>query len=87
MSQDLVLHDWVVAAIAMAAGARGRVAAACVLMRWLGGHASGTAWSRDDTPRRLSCFARTAAVGRRHPGARPRRRRPRRSRTRDRGAR
>ncbi|MFE1810043.1 mechanosensitive ion channel family protein [Streptomyces sp. NPDC059533] len=47
MSRDLVLHDWVVAAIAMAAG----VAAGLllrVLMRWLGGHASRTAWSGDD---------------------------------------
>ncbi|MFB6619577.1 mechanosensitive ion channel family protein [Streptomyces sp. NPDC056367] len=47
MSRDLVLHDWVVAAIAMAAG----VAAGLLLralMRWLGRHASRTAWSGDD---------------------------------------
>ncbi|MFD7260492.1 mechanosensitive ion channel family protein [Streptomyces sp. NPDC059874] len=47
MSRDLVLHDWVVAAIAMAAG----VAAGLLLralMRWLGKHASRTAWSGDD---------------------------------------
>lgn len=47
MSRDLVLHDWVVAAIALAAG----VVAGLLLralLRWLGKHASRTAWTGDD---------------------------------------
>ncbi|MEV7415673.1 mechanosensitive ion channel family protein [Streptomyces sp. NPDC089919] len=47
MTRDLVLHDWVVAGIALASGC----AAALVLrtlMKWLGKHASRTKWSGDD---------------------------------------
>lgn len=47
MNGDLVLHDWLVAGIALAAGA---VAGLLVraLMRWLGKHALRTRWSGDD---------------------------------------
>ncbi|MEU8779142.1 mechanosensitive ion channel family protein [Streptomyces sp. NPDC048606] len=47
MTRDLVLHDWIVAAIALASGC---VAALLlrVLMKWLGKHASRTRWSGDD---------------------------------------
>ncbi|MEU9143309.1 mechanosensitive ion channel family protein [Streptomyces sp. NPDC048349] len=47
MSRDLVVHDWIVAAIAMAAG----VAAGLLLralLKWLGVHARRTAWRGDD---------------------------------------
>lgn len=47
MTRGLVLHDWVVAAIAVAAGL---VAAVLLraLLRWLGKHALRTRWSGDD---------------------------------------
>ncbi|WP_328764791.1 MULTISPECIES: mechanosensitive ion channel family protein [unclassified Streptomyces] len=47
MNRELVLHDWLVAGIALAAGA---VAALLLrtLMRWLGRHAERTRWSGDD---------------------------------------
>ncbi|MFD7016253.1 MULTISPECIES: mechanosensitive ion channel family protein [unclassified Streptomyces] len=47
MSRGLVLHDWVVAGIAVAAG----IAAGLllrVLLRWLGKHARRTRWTGDD---------------------------------------
>ncbi|MFG3280967.1 mechanosensitive ion channel family protein [Streptomyces sp. NPDC048111] len=47
MTRSLVLHDWVVAAIAMAAG----LAAALLLrvvLKWLGKHALRTRWTGDD---------------------------------------
>ncbi|MEV6955895.1 mechanosensitive ion channel family protein [Streptomyces sp. NPDC051183] len=47
MNRDLVLHDWVVASIAVAAG----VVAGLLLralLKWLGKHASRTRWSGDD---------------------------------------
>ncbi|MFJ4776053.1 mechanosensitive ion channel family protein [Streptomyces sp. NPDC088762] len=47
MNRDLVLHDWVVAAIALAAGLAAGLLLRAVL-RWLGKHASRTAWSGDD---------------------------------------
>lgn len=47
MTRDLVLHDWVVAAIALAAGLVAGLVLRAVL-RWLGHHASRTAWSGDD---------------------------------------
>ncbi|UUU43522.1 mechanosensitive ion channel family protein [Streptomyces sp. NBC_00162] len=47
MSRDLVLHDWVVAAIAMAAGIAAGLLLRAVL-KWLGKHASRTAWTGDD---------------------------------------
>ncbi|MFB7462073.1 mechanosensitive ion channel family protein [Streptomyces sp. NPDC056224] len=47
MSRDLVLHDWLVAAIAMAAGLAAGLLLRAVL-RWLGKHASRTAWTGDD---------------------------------------
>ncbi|MDJ0385064.1 mechanosensitive ion channel family protein [Streptomyces sp. G-G2] len=47
MTRDLVLHDWIVAAIALAAGAlAGLVLRA--LVRWLARHALRTRWSGDD---------------------------------------
>lgn len=47
MTRDLVLHDWVVAGIALASGCvAGLVLRA--LMKWLGKHASRTKWSGDD---------------------------------------
>ncbi|MFD9797129.1 mechanosensitive ion channel family protein [Streptomyces sp. NPDC059070] len=47
MTRELVLHDWVVAAISMAAGL---VAAVLLraLLRWLGRHALRTKWRGDD---------------------------------------
>ncbi|UQX04400.1 mechanosensitive ion channel family protein [Streptomyces sp. RerS4] len=47
MTRDPLLHDWIVAAIALAAGG---VAALLlrVLLKWLGKHASRTRWSGDD---------------------------------------
>ncbi|MCX5192536.1 mechanosensitive ion channel family protein [Streptomyces sp. NBC_00249] len=47
MTRELVLHDWIVAAIALASGC---VAGLLLrgLMRWLGKHASRTRWSGDD---------------------------------------
>lgn len=47
MSRDLVLHDWVVAAIAIAAGVAAGLLLRAVL-KWLGKHASRTAWTGDD---------------------------------------
>ncbi|MFG2978641.1 mechanosensitive ion channel family protein [Streptomyces sp. NPDC048331] len=47
MTRDLVLHDWLVAGIALAAGA----AAGLLLrglLRWLGRHAARTRWQGDD---------------------------------------
>ncbi|MFF0550208.1 mechanosensitive ion channel family protein [Streptomyces sp. NPDC004311] len=47
MTRDLVLHDWLVAGIALAAGAvAGLVLRA--LLRWLGRHAERTRWRGDD---------------------------------------
>ncbi|MFI8262532.1 mechanosensitive ion channel family protein [Streptomyces sp. NPDC085665] len=47
MNRELLLHDWLVAGIAVAAGAlAGLVLRA--LMRWLGRHAERTRWSGDD---------------------------------------
>ncbi|MFD9333351.1 mechanosensitive ion channel family protein [Streptomyces sp. NPDC060028] len=47
MNRDLVLHDWVTASIAVAAGAVvGLLLRA--LLQWLGKHASRTRWSGDD---------------------------------------
>ncbi|MEV7179890.1 mechanosensitive ion channel family protein [Kitasatospora sp. NPDC093679] len=47
MTRDLVLHDWVVAGIALASGCvAGLVLRA--LMKWLGKHAGRTKWSGDD---------------------------------------
>ncbi|MFD9406564.1 mechanosensitive ion channel family protein [Streptomyces sp. NPDC059989] len=47
MIRDLVLHDWVVAAIALTAGLAAGLLLRAVL-RWLGRHASRTAWTGDD---------------------------------------
>ncbi|WP_411104539.1 mechanosensitive ion channel family protein [Streptomyces sp. cmx-4-9] len=47
MNRDLVLHDWVVAAVALAAGAVAGLLLRAVL-RWLGKHARRTQWSGDD---------------------------------------
>uniref|UniRef100_A0AAU2VE27 Mechanosensitive ion channel family protein n=1 Tax=Streptomyces sp. NBC_00003 TaxID=2903608 RepID=A0AAU2VE27_9ACTN len=64
MSRGLVLHDWVVASIAMAAG----VAAGLllrVLLSWLGKHARRTRWTGDDiivdALRTIAPWAATAA--------------------------
>ncbi|MER6775840.1 MULTISPECIES: mechanosensitive ion channel family protein [unclassified Streptomyces] len=47
MNRELLLHDWLVAGIAVAAGAlAGLVLRA--LMRWLGRHAERTRWNGDD---------------------------------------
>ncbi|MER7463007.1 mechanosensitive ion channel family protein [Streptomyces sp. NPDC097981] len=47
MNRELVLHDWLVAGIAVAAGALAGLLLRA-LMRWLGRHAERTRWSGDD---------------------------------------
>ncbi|MEU6053889.1 mechanosensitive ion channel family protein [Streptomyces xanthochromogenes] len=47
MNRGLVLHDWVVAAIALAAGLAAGLLLR-VLLKWLGKHARRTRWSGDD---------------------------------------
>ncbi|MFE2143071.1 mechanosensitive ion channel family protein [Streptomyces sp. NPDC059456] len=47
MNRELVLHDWLVAGIAVAAGAVAGLLLRA-LMRWLGRHAERTRWSGDD---------------------------------------
>ncbi|MET9887792.1 mechanosensitive ion channel family protein [Streptomyces sp. NPDC006430] len=47
MNRDLVLHDWLVAGIALAAGALAGLLVRA-LLRWLGRHAERTRWSGDD---------------------------------------
>ncbi|WP_328619195.1 mechanosensitive ion channel family protein [Streptomyces sp. NBC_00354] len=47
MNRELVLHDWLVAGIAIAAGALAGLLLRA-LMRWLGRHAERTRWSGDD---------------------------------------
>ncbi|MFG2713114.1 mechanosensitive ion channel family protein [Streptomyces goshikiensis] len=47
MNRELVLHDWLVAGIALAAGAAAGLLLRA-LMRWLGRHAERTRWRGDD---------------------------------------
>ncbi|MFD4864796.1 mechanosensitive ion channel family protein [Streptomyces sp. NPDC058412] len=47
MNRDLVLHDWLVAGIALAAGAAAGLLLRA-LLRWLGRHAERTRWKGDD---------------------------------------
>ncbi|WP_330329191.1 mechanosensitive ion channel family protein [Streptomyces sp. NBC_00536] len=47
MTRDLVVHDWLIAGIALAAGALGGLLVRA-LLRWLGKHAERTRWSGDD---------------------------------------
>ncbi|WP_327418834.1 mechanosensitive ion channel family protein [Streptomyces sp. NBC_01233] len=47
MNRDLVLHDWLVAGIALAAGAAAGLLLRA-LLRWLGRHAERTRWRGDD---------------------------------------
>ncbi|WP_030293567.1 mechanosensitive ion channel family protein [Streptomyces katrae] len=47
MNRELVLHDWLVAGIAVAAGALAGLLLRA-LVRWLGRHAERTRWSGDD---------------------------------------
>ncbi|MEU9420059.1 mechanosensitive ion channel family protein [Streptomyces sp. NPDC051000] len=47
MNRTLVLHDWLVAGIALAAGGAGGLLLRA-LLRWLGKHALRTRWSGDD---------------------------------------
>lgn len=62
MTRDLVLHDWLVAGIALAAGALAGLLLRA-LVRWLGKHALRTRWSGDDIiVEGLRTFAPGAAV-------------------------
>ncbi|MET3987975.1 mechanosensitive ion channel family protein [Streptomyces sp. PvR034] len=47
MTRDLVVHDWLIAGIALAAGALAGLLVRA-LLRWLRGHAERTRWSGDD---------------------------------------
>ncbi|MET9696745.1 mechanosensitive ion channel family protein [Streptomyces sp. NPDC006529] len=47
MTRDLVVHDWLIAGIALAAGALAGLLVRA-LLRWLGKHAERTRWSGDD---------------------------------------
>lgn len=70
MTRDLVLHDWVVAAIALVSGGVAGLLLRA-LLKWLGKHALRTRWTGDDllvdSLRTLAPWARSSRAWRWRP--------------------